>query len=347
VKVRKKLESGSARVFALASACAVAAAGCAAGMTSPSGNTLQLSCPADVTHYTPTGSAATVSYPQPTSTGGVAPVSSSCTPASGTTFSPGTNPVNCSGRDAQAHVAACTFKVTVAKTPEVSATQYVSFGDSITEGKTSTCSSSLTLGDEAPASGSFQFTLNLEAGPNAYPRVLEGELRARYTLQSIAVVNQGFGGARVTDELGGASLQEFQRFQDALRISPTPQVVLLLEGTNDIALHAQTADIIKGLRDMVREAKNRGVKPVLGAILPRVGSACKGGGASVDEIPNVNALLHAMADSEGAVFVDLYQEFGSNFAQYIGIDGLHPNDAGYHKIADVFMASITAQFEAH
>jgi lysophospholipase L1-like esterase len=45
-------------------------------------------------------------------------------------------------------------------------------------------------------------------------------------------------------------------------------VVLLQEGTNDVSLNAEIPDIIKGLRDMVREAKFRGVQPFVGALLP-------------------------------------------------------------------------------
>ena len=90
---------------------------------------------------------------------------------------------------------------------------------------------------------------------------------------------------------------------------------------------------------MVREAKFRGVQPFLGALLPKVSGACRGG--SADAVPIVNQQIHAMADTEGVVYVDLYQAFGSNFTQYIGVDGLHPNTAGYQKIAEVFMSIVT------
>jgi lysophospholipase L1-like esterase len=62
-------------------------------------------------------------------------------------------------------------------------------------------------------------------------------------------------------------------------------------------------------------------------------------------MPVVNEQIHAMADGEGVVFVDLYREFGANFPQYIGEDGLHPNTAGYQKVADVFMAAIKSRLE--
>jgi len=309
----------------------------------PSGDPLQLSCPASFTQYTSTSGPLPVAYPQPTVSGGVAPVVTTCTPASGGSFSMGTSTVNCSGRDAQAHTAACAFSVTVAPTPHVSATQFVTFGDSITEGKTSVCAS-LALDDFASLNASlFRAQPRLESGPWAYPRVLESLLRARYASQTVTVVNEGFGGSRVTDELGGASLAEFQRFQNALRMSPQPQVVLLQEGINDVGFHADTADIVKALRDMVREARFRGVQPFLGALLPKVSGACRGG--SADAVPLVNEQIHAMADAEGVVYVDLYQAFGSNFTQYIGVDGLHPNPAGYQKIAEVFMSAIQTRLE--
>jgi len=332
------------RALAVAVVCATAAYGCA-GPMAPGGDPLQLSCPAPVTQYTPNGLAQVVNYPQPTITGGAPPVSTNCTPASGGTFAMGTSTVSCSGRDAQSHVAACTFNVTVAKTPELAATQFLAFGDSITEGKQSACPATALNDLAALRLDMLRIHADIEAGPSAYPRVLEGLLQARYALQTVNVVNEGCGGeqlnANVISPCGDGNA--YQRLRDALRDHPQSRVLLLQEGTNDVAFHLPIADIVGVLRDMVREAKSRGIEPLVGALLPRVPGTCRAG--PTEDIPVANEQIRAMASAEGVVFVDLYGGFGANFAQYIGVDGLHPSTAGYQKIAELFMASIQANLE--
>src|SRR5204863_9954577 len=76
-----------------------------------------------------------VHYPLPTVTGGAQPVSIACTPPSGSMFSVGTASVGCTARDAKQQTASCSFNVTVASPPKLSAMKFVAFGDSITEGQ--------------------------------------------------------------------------------------------------------------------------------------------------------------------------------------------------------------------
>ena len=48
---------------------------------------------------------------------------------------------------------------------------------------------------------------------------------------------------------------------------------------------------------------------------------------------------------EGAMFVDLYNGIMPEVATLIGVDGLHPTEAGYRRIAEVFLAAIAANLE--
>ena len=52
-----------------------------------------------------------------------------------------------------------------------------------------------------------------------------------------------------------------------------------------------------------------------------------------------------MSIEEGATFVDLYNAMLPEAATLIGSDGLHPTEAGYRRIADLFFAAIRAQLE--
>ena len=55
--------------------------------------------------------------------------------------------------------------------------------------------------------------------------------------------------------------------------------------------------------------------------------------------------MRAVASQEGAVLVDLYVQMLPDAQRYIGVDGLHPNEAGYAKIADLFFQAIQANLE--
>ena len=58
-----------------------------------------------------------------------------------------------------------------------------------------------------------------------------------------------------------------------------------------------------------------------------------------------NDQIRLGAPIEGAIFVDLYAALASNINLYIGIDGLHPTEAGYQRMADTFFAAIRTTFE--
>src|SRR4051794_9571902 len=98
---------------------AVAAASCGNNPTQPSTATLVISCPAPITAASADGSAVAVAFSPPTTSGGQAPVSTTCTNASGSAFPLGSTTVTCTATDAQHRVASCTFPVVVQKAPHL------------------------------------------------------------------------------------------------------------------------------------------------------------------------------------------------------------------------------------
>jgi HYR domain len=70
-------------------------------------------CPAPQAATSISGNPVPVSYPNPTVTGGAAPVTTSCAPASGASFAVGSTNVSCIATDALQQKASCTFPVTV------------------------------------------------------------------------------------------------------------------------------------------------------------------------------------------------------------------------------------------
>jgi lysophospholipase L1-like esterase len=60
----------------------------------------------------------------------------------------------------------------------------------------------------------------------------------------------------------------------------------------------------------------------------------------------VNDQIRALAASEGATLVDLYEAFLGRLDVLLGEDGLHPNVAGYEAMAQTFFTGIRDALEA-
>jgi lysophospholipase L1-like esterase len=123
-------------------------------------------------------------------------------------------------------------------------------------------------------------------------------------------------------------------------------VVLIMEGTNDLTTHDSLTipRAIAGLRQMIRDAKGRSVRPYLATIPPMNPQGFRGSVYSWDLVPSFNDNVRALALSEGVTLVDVYQGFNNNLS-LLGIDGVHPNADGYAKIADVFYTAIKTTLE--
>jgi Domain of unknown function (DUF5666)/Fibronectin type III domain len=88
---------------------------------SPTIPPLSISCPLIAPVVSPSGNPVNV-YFSPTVTGGLAPVSTSCVPVSGSLFSVGATAITCTATDAQPQVTSCATSVTVTSTKSSSPT---------------------------------------------------------------------------------------------------------------------------------------------------------------------------------------------------------------------------------
>jgi lysophospholipase L1-like esterase len=203
--------------------------------------------------------------------------------------------------------------------PTLGITQILCFGDSMTAG---------TVSPALPA-----FTL--DAGrPESYPFKLQTLLTARYTAQTITVLNAG--------KAGESAEQARDRFNGALS-EAKPQLLLLMEGANDLNTPNESIDvseIVAAMEDMVRDATLRGI-PVMVATIPpqRLG----GKTAAPGLVDKFNGQLRMMASKKGAQLVDVNAMLPLSL---IGQDGLHPTEAGYQKLAEIFLDAIKAKYEA-
>lgn len=297
-----------------------------------------VNCPLSQAITSPGGQPVRASFAPATAVGGEAPVTVTCSSASGSLFPVGSTLVTCTARDARQRSASCSFEIQVTAVPivpQLSATKFMAFGDSITWGATSTCVRTI-------ASMTFAETMlvlpKAANDPWTYPNVLQGLLRSRYSGQTPTVTNRGESGENVAT---GA-----MRMPGALS-ADAPEVLLLQEGANDVNQGVSPTAIAASLTTMVRDARGRRVTVLLGTLLPQrplgVGGSCRGFGA--DALAAANAQIHGVAAAEGAVLVDLHQAFGGSAGDLIGPDGLHPSEAGYARIADAFFDAIKLRFE--
>jgi lysophospholipase L1-like esterase len=210
--------------------------------------------------------------------------------------------------------------------PRIAATRYVAFGDSITEGKPGPAG--------YHADPRFPF-------PNAYAKVLYDRLTERYTAQTIEMYDEGIGGNQVH---GGPPPDGVTRLPGVLT-ADTPQVLLLQEGVNDLITGDSIANVIGGLRTMVRTAQSRGILVFLATLLPQRPGGSRTG--HIELIVPANDAIKALAASEGAILVDVYQAFGGSPDPWIDADGLHPTVEGYRKMAETFFAEIQRRLEVY
>jgi lysophospholipase L1-like esterase len=165
-------------------------------------------------------------------------------------------------------------------------------------------------------------------------------LVSRYSSQSsvIFVANEGRGGEQVEFALA--------RFNAAFE-ADRPDVVLLMEGYNDICCGNGEVGVNKtdlGVNTIAAEARNRGARVFVATLAPS-----KPGfrATPMEVIQAANDRIRIIARGEGAYLVDIYAALLPNVDANIGIDGLHPTEVGYRRMAEAFFAAIQADLEIH
>jgi len=310
--------------------------GCGGSSTGPTPVTEPptLTCPADIHATSQDGGPVNVAFDLPTASKGAPPVTVSCVPGSGSSFPLGTNSVSCTATDSQARHANCSFSVVISAVPVLKHVKFLAFGDSVTEG---------TISSPCPANEAFD-TLWMKmavVAPQSYPYKLQALLAARYTSQMVSVTNEGKAGENVAT--GSARLP-------GVLDKTEPEVLLLLDGFNDLlaagrkgTFDTEIPRIAGELEDMVKEGRSQNASVLLATLPAGDPAGCRGQGAP--GIPALNDRIRRIAADEGATLVDLYGGLGGSPTGVIGIDGLHPTDDGYTKMAQVWFDAIRGAFE--
>jgi lysophospholipase L1-like esterase len=153
---------------------------------------------------------------------------------------------------------------------------------------------------------------------------------------AILVINAGCQGERAEDSTTVARL-------DATLAAYHPDLVLLLEGANDLSSVASIPTALQGVLTLIVHAENSGAHVMVGTLLPEIPGLHAG---AANFIVPFNTQLLPAAIIVGARVVDLYSDIDMDVTDWISpIDGLHPTVAGYQEMARVWFNSIHNAFE--
>ena len=202
----------------------------------------------------------------------------------------------------------------------------VAFGDSITDGATST-----TDQDQS------------------WPSQLAQRLAANKATAKVAIVNQGISGNRLLAD--GMGVSALTRFDHDVLSQPGVKWVIVLEGINDIGLGsmggAQAAvtadDLIAADKQIIERAHLRGIKVVGATLTPYTGAAYYSDAGEVTR-EAVNQWIRSGKAFDAVIDFDAVTRDPDHPKQirptYNIRDHLHPNDAGYKAMADAVDLSI-------
>lgn len=190
----------------------------------------------------------------------------------------------------------------------------VAFGDSITDGATST-------NDTDSAWPSFLARRLQDAG-----------------VTNLAVVNEGISGNRVLAD--GAGVSALARFERDVLTQPGIRYLVFMEAINDIGVTAGAVtaeEIIAIYKQMIARAHMRGIKVIGATLTPYEGAryyseAGEGVRTAVNQWIRTTGMLDGMLDFD---LVTRDPASPRKFRPGFNIrDNLHPNDAGYKAMAD-------------
>lgn len=206
------------------------------------------------------------------------------------------------------------------------ATRFLAFGDSI------------TFGIESSFDGAFLYDTAV-----SYPRMLQSMLGTYNPAQAFSMINEGRPGEWARD--GEARLRTVLDARTGASVPPNqrPQVLLLLEGINDMNNGVSAVRAASSLAQLAQIGRLYNLT-VLVATMPQTWVSTAPNGEirqnAADKVPAFNAeVARLIAGVQNVYLVDVNRAFGTNRA-LMGGDGLHPTPAGYTVMAQKFHEAI-------
>ncbi len=292
-------------------------------------NSLTIACPTEVQVQSLDGEPVVVSYPAITTQGGDPPVVVDCEPDSGTSFPVGRHAVNCRATDKIGQVVSCSFDAVVLSAPQLSVTKILAFGDSLTAGVVS-----------QQYIGAIRLALETQ---NSYPTKLQSRLTQAYRTQTISVVNEGLSGEKASEAAS--------RLQSAVS-THTPDVVLLMEGTNDLGTPGvSVSTTVSNMETLLGLIESAGADAILATIPPIRPYGLAENAALVDPY---NTNLRSLAARRGASLLDVHAVINNGNCSAssnvstpcIGQDNIHLTREGYALVAEAFFDRIVDLYDS-
>jgi len=194
----------------------------------------------------------------------------------------------------------------------------VTFGDSITDGATSTTDTN-----------------------SSWPSILAKRLQSAGAT-NLAVVNEGISGNRVLREGAGPSV--LARFERDVLAQPGIRYLVFMEAINDIGQASRAGappvtaeEIIAVYKQMIERAHMHGIKVIGATLTPYEGAAYYSDSGEVIRA-SVNQWIRSASTLDGVLDFDKVtrdpEHPGQLLPAYNIRDHLHPNDAGYKAMAE-------------
>ena len=144
---------------------------------------------------------------------------------------------------------------------------------------------------------------------------------------------------------GQTTPQMLVRFrQDVVDLHPA--VVLILAGTNDIAGNTgpSTLKMIEdNLISMAQLAEANRIRVILCSVLPAYDYPWRKGTYPAEKIQHLNVWMHHYAAAHHLAYLDYYSALADSkggMRDGYSLDGVHPNEAGYHIMEPLATAAI-------
>jgi acyl-CoA thioesterase-1 len=131
---------------------------------------------------------------------------------------------------------------------------------------------------------------------------------------------------------GDTTAQMVDRLADVLDSGPTPQVVVILGGTNDIARGMPVEETLRNLQTIAERVRDSRRRPVL--VCPPPSGAFR-----LDRAQALRAGLRDYARAQGIAFVDPWPAMEDPARRgwsrpELALDVLHPNEQGQYILAE-------------
>lgn len=212
----------------------------------------------------------------------------------------------------------------------------LAFGDSMTAGVTWTMCNM----------GGTQVPCSPPPDPNfGYPGRLRTLLQQQFPNQPIDVQAAGVPGECASTQGCVPSAPNSGQNRLPATLSSAHDLVVILQGVNDLNGDIPIPTIIGALRNMITTARNAGKQAII-CTLPPVKAHELNGMFKADPaaIAALNAAIEQLKIELNVPRVDMTAAFGANYRSLLSLDGLHPNAAGYQRMAEAIRDKIIEQF---